>query len=60
MPINGRRGRGKEARREADTGHDCDVLTVQYPYLYHVFRETLRRHTIVPTMLREAETVPAQ
>ncbi|MGO9426343.1 MAG: cytochrome P450, partial [Steroidobacteraceae bacterium] len=44
----------KEARREADTGHDCDVLTVQYPYLYHVFRETLRRHTIVPTMLREA------
>ncbi|MGP8164972.1 MAG: cytochrome P450 [Steroidobacteraceae bacterium] len=46
----------KEARREADTGHDCDVLTVQYPYLYHVFRETLRRHTIVPTMLREAET----
>jgi cytochrome P450 len=31
-------------------------LTIQYPTLYHVLRETLRRHTIVPTMLREAKT----
>jgi len=30
-------------------------LTARYPNIYHVFRETLRRHTIVPTMLREAE-----
>jgi cytochrome P450 len=46
----------KEARREEDAGHDYEALTVQYPYIYHVLRETLRRHTIVPTMLREAES----
>lgn len=46
----------KEARREVGSEHDCEALTVQYPYIYHVLRETLRRHTIVPTMLREAET----
>lgn len=46
----------KEARREAEAVFEGDGLTVQYPYLYHVLRETLRRHTIVPTMLREAST----
>jgi len=46
----------KEARKEAEAVFDGDGLTIQHPYLYHVLRETLRRHTIVPTMLREAGT----
>jgi len=29
--------------------------SIQYPYIHCVFRETLRRHTIVPTFLRETE-----
>jgi cytochrome P450 len=45
-----------EARRDGEAARDGEALTVQYPYIYHVLRETLRRHTIVPTMLREAET----
>jgi cytochrome P450 len=45
-----------EARREAEAEFDGEALTLQYPYVYHVLRETLRRHTIVPTMLREAES----
>jgi len=46
----------KEARREAEAEFDGEALRRQYPYIYHVLRETLRRHTIVPTMLREAES----
>lgn len=46
----------KEARNEAEALFDGEGLTIQHPYLYHVLRETLRRHTIVPTMLREAGT----
>jgi len=46
----------KEARREAEAEFDGEALTLRYPYIYHVLRETLRRHTIVPTMLREAES----
>lgn len=43
-----------EARRSAPVKGES--LTARYPYLHAVFREALRRHTIVPTMLREAET----
>lgn len=46
----------KEVREEAEALCDGEGLTIQHPYLYHVLRETLRRHTIVPTMLREAGT----
>lgn len=46
----------EEVRRRAVLRNDRELLTLQYPCLYRIFRETLRRHTIVPTMLREAET----
>ncbi|WP_263378487.1 cytochrome P450 [Granulicella paludicola] len=41
-----------EARGPSGAG----ALTEQYPYIHAVFREALRRHTVVPTMLRETET----
>jgi cytochrome P450 len=46
----------REARQVADGSFDGEVLTVRYPAMYRTLRETLRRHTIVPTMLREAKT----
>ena len=46
----------KEARQEPAGTPSNQTLAAQFPYLHCVFRETLRRHTIVPTMLRETET----
>jgi cytochrome P450 len=46
----------QEARQEPTDGIGNLTLAARYPYMHCVFRETLRRHTIVPTMLREAET----
>lgn len=46
----------REARQEPAGTPDNRTLAAQFPYLHCVFRETLRRHTIVPTMLRETET----
>jgi cytochrome P450 len=45
-----------EVRRERAEPGAADGVTADYPYVYQVLRETLRRHTIVPTMLREAES----
>jgi cytochrome P450 len=47
----------KEARRDpaAESPSHSQALTLQFPYLHCVFRESLRRHTIVPTLLRETE-----
>jgi cytochrome P450 len=44
-----------EARQEPADEHGSQNVATQFPYIYCVFRETLRRHTIVPTLLREAE-----
>lgn len=46
----------REARQEPAGTPGSQTLAAQFPYLHCVFRETLRRHTIVPTMLRETET----
>jgi cytochrome P450 family 6 len=46
----------QEARQEPTDGIGNLTLAARYPYMHCVFRETLRRHTIVPTMLRETET----
>lgn len=46
----------REARQESNGVPDSRALAAQFPYLHCVFRETLRRHTIVPTMLRQTET----
>lgn len=46
----------RESRQEPAGTPSNRTLTAQFPYLHCVFRETLRRHTIVPTMLRETET----
>jgi cytochrome P450 len=42
-----------EARRQPHSG--SQHVSARFPYLHCVFRETLRRHTIVPTLLRETE-----
>lgn len=44
-----------EARRVHGPG-SAEGLTHEYPCIYRVLCETLRRHTIVPTMLREAQS----
>jgi cytochrome P450 family 6 len=46
----------KEARQESNNAPGSQTSGAQFPYLHCVFRETLRRHTVVPTMLRETET----
>jgi cytochrome P450 len=43
-----------EARRGREDAPTSDALTGQYPHIYHVMRETMRRHTIVPNKMREA------
>jgi cytochrome P450 len=45
----------REARYPREHTPGGQPLARQYPYLHCVFRETLRRHTIVPTLLRETE-----
>jgi cytochrome P450 len=44
-----------EARQEPTDGYGNLSLAARYPYMHCVFRETLRRHTVVPTLLRETE-----
>jgi cytochrome P450 len=44
-----------EARGNAPPRLDSGAPGAQFPYLHCVVQETLRRHTVVPTMLREAE-----
>ena len=46
----------REARQKPVGTAGNQTLAAQFPYLHCVFRETLRRHTIVPTMLRETES----
>lgn len=43
----------REARQQSVSGLGAQHLAARFPYLHCVFRETLRRHTIVPTLLRE-------
>jgi cytochrome P450 len=45
----------REARQPSVALSGVHGVASQYPYLHCVFRETLRRHTIVPTFLRETE-----
>jgi cytochrome P450 len=45
----------EEARRKENDCPGADAPMIQFPYIHGVVQETLRRHTIVPTMLREAE-----
>jgi cytochrome P450 len=48
-----------EARQQVDCPSSAEGaanLPLTYPYLHAVVREALRRHTIVPTMLRQAGT----
>jgi cytochrome P450 len=40
--------------RGAEGHASVDALTQNYPCIYRVLRETLRKHAVVPTMLREA------
>jgi cytochrome P450 len=44
-----------EARQPPASGLTAQQVAARFPYLHCVFRETLRRHTIVPTLLRETE-----
>jgi cytochrome P450 len=44
----------REVRQPA-SGLTAQQVAARFPYLHCVFRETLRRHTIVPTLLRETE-----
>jgi cytochrome P450 len=44
-----------EARSSAADIERTGTLPEQFPYLHAILRETLRRHTLVPTMLREAQ-----
>ena len=44
-----------EAREQPASGLTAQQVVARFPYLHCVFRETLRRHTIVPTLLRETE-----
>jgi cytochrome P450 len=43
----------REARQPPASGLTAQQVAARFPYLHCVFRETLRRHTIVPTLLRE-------
>jgi cytochrome P450 len=45
-----------EARQSSTPDANTQPVATQFPYLHCVLRETLRRHTIVPTLLRETET----
>jgi cytochrome P450 len=45
----------REARQQPASGLTAPQVMARFPYLHCVFRETLRRHTIVPTFLRETE-----
>jgi cytochrome P450 len=45
----------REARQAPASGLTGAQVLARFPYLHCVFRETLRRHTIVPTFLRETE-----
>jgi cytochrome P450 len=45
----------REARQQPMSGLTEQQVAARFPYLHCVFRETLRRHTIVPTLLRETE-----
>jgi cytochrome P450 len=45
----------QELRGSQSGSADAEALPAQFPLTYRVIRETLRRHTIVPTMLREME-----
>jgi cytochrome P450 len=44
-----------EVRRQHASGMISQQVADRFPYLHCVFRETLRRHTIVPSFLRETE-----
>jgi cytochrome P450 len=43
-----------EARQRQPGVSRYDALTIRYPSIYRVLRETLRRYTIVPVVMREA------
>ncbi len=43
----------REVRQQSASGLTAPQAALRFPYLHCVFRETLRRHTIVPTFLRE-------
>jgi cytochrome P450 len=45
----------KEAREQGCPAGGAQGVVARFPLLHCVFRETLRRHTIVPTFLRETE-----
>lgn len=45
----------REARQSSSPDSTTQPVATQFPYLHCVLRETLRRHTIVPTLLRETE-----
>jgi cytochrome P450 len=45
----------REVRQQPASGMISQQVAARFPYLHCVFRETLRRHTIVPTFLRETE-----
>jgi cytochrome P450 len=45
----------RESRQQPAPSSGVQSVASQFPYLHCVFRETLRRHTIVPTFLRETE-----
>jgi cytochrome P450 len=40
----------REARQQPASGPGAQHVAARFPYLHCVFRETLRRHTIVPTL----------
>jgi cytochrome P450 len=44
----------QEEARRFEWADGAAELTARYPYIQAVYRETLRRHTIVPTLLRES------
>lgn len=43
----------QEARRQQSSDEANQPVPARFPFLHCVFKETLRRHTIVPTFLRE-------
>jgi cytochrome P450 len=44
----------EEEARRFEWADGAAELAARYPYIQAVYRETLRRHTIVPTLLRES------
>jgi cytochrome P450 len=44
-----------EARQPEQMGICAHGLPSRYPFIHNIFRESLRRHTIVPTFLRQTE-----